>query len=186
MVVAAFAEKRTRENVHEHKNRAFSGDTGSYRGQMFGAELIATVYRKDRKGGREGTPLLASFHLVSPSSPPRLLLVLIAVTRVESCLLLHEKSSFSFFSSFRSRDEGRWMLNEEKGRESLYFRTKFDEQLVMILLKRKKIGIGNSFKQKNGFSFRSLPDELYFPLYPYSRSNETVVIHTRNWNAVPK
>lgn len=55
------------------------------------------------------------------------------------------------------------MLNEEKGRESLYFRTKFDEQLVMILLKRKKIG--NSFKQKNGFSFRSLPDELYFPLF---------------------
>lgn len=72
------------------------------------------------------------------------------------------------------------MLNEEKGRESLYFRIKFDEQLVMILLKRKKIGIGNPFKQKNGFSFRSLPDELYFPLYPYSRSNETVVIHTRN------
>lgn len=76
MVVAAFAEKRTRENVHEHKNRAFSGDTGSYRGQMFGAELIATVYRKDREGGREGRgdssprlfpPRLALF---TPASAP--------------------------------------------------------------------------------------------------------------------
>lgn len=112
MVVAAFAEKRTRENVHEHKNRAFSGDTGSYRGQMFGAELIATVYRKDRKGGREGTPLLASFHLVSLSSPPRVLLVLIAVTRVESCLLLHKKSSFSFFFLFSV--EGRREMNAER------------------------------------------------------------------------
>lgn len=115
MVVAAFAEKRTRENVHEHKNRAFSGDTGSYRGQMFGAELIATVYRKDRKGGREGTPLLASFHLVSPSSPPRLLLVLIAVTRKLPPTPREEFLFFFFLFSVEGRREMNAERRERKG-----------------------------------------------------------------------
>lgn len=47
------------ENVHEHKNRAFSGDTGSYRGQMFGGALSARFIR---------TPLLYVFPPLLPTT----------------------------------------------------------------------------------------------------------------------
>ena len=44
------------ENVHEHKNRAFSGDTGSYRGQMFGAPR----YQPGLSGLRGSSPPLST------------------------------------------------------------------------------------------------------------------------------
>lgn len=134
------------ENVHEHKNRAFSGDTGSYRGQMFGAELIATVYRKEGEGGGEETPL----RLFPPLHPRflALLLVLIAVTRVESPYPSTRGSSrrgilfLLFFLPFSL--EGRREVNAERreGKDgSLYFDSKQIRRTITgDIIEKKKNG----------------------------------------------
>lgn len=95
---------------------------------MFGAELIATVYRKEGEGGGEETPL----RLFPPLHPRflALLLVLIAVTRVESPYSSTRGSSrrgilfLLFFLPFSL--EGRREVNAERreGKGSLYFDSK--------------------------------------------------------------
>lgn len=126
MVVAAFAEKRTRRTCTSIKTGLSQEIRDLIAGKCLEPSLSQTVYRKEGGRGGEETPL----RLFPPLHPRflALLLVLIAVTRVESPYPSTRGSSrrgilfLLFFLPFSL--EGRREVNAERreGKDgSLYF-----------------------------------------------------------------